>query len=277
MRFFADHSIPGLETADAVSFERSVQLPRSVGRLRVELVEDIGVVCTAWLSDLGDLGALVSRVRRMFDLDADSVAIDSALAHDDALAPLVGASPGIRLPGSVDVEEALFRTLIGQQISVAAARTVLGRLVTELGSNGLFPSAAQIAGSGAGVLRGPASRVNTVITVAERLASGDLVLDVSRPAPDFMAELQSLPGIGPWTAGYLAMRVLGNPDIMLGSDLVLRQSAALRGLPGTAAGLSTHATKWAPWRSYAALHLWRARHWLPSKNDEPHLASVPGA
>ncbi|HEX4401318.1 MAG TPA: AlkA N-terminal domain-containing protein [Galbitalea sp.] len=265
MRFFAGHAVPGLENASDTLFERSVRLPRGTGHVSIELdATGTGIRCTAHLESVADVGALVARMRRLFDLDADSVAIDDALSGDPTLAPLVAATPGIRMPGSLDAEETLFRTLIGQQISVAAARTVLGRLVTDLGElgpgdNRLFPTASAIAERGREVLRGPAARINTIIGVAEALAGGDLELDVATPVDEFEANLTRLPGVGPWTAGYLAMRVLGNPDVLLTSDLVILQSAAALGLPGTARELALHGQRWAPWRSYAALHLWRAR------------------
>jgi AraC family transcriptional regulator, regulatory protein of adaptative response / DNA-3-methyladenine glycosylase II len=273
MRFFAGHAVPGLETATDTLFERSVRLPRGTGHVSIEVdAAASGIRCTARLENVADVGALVTRVRRLFDLDADSVAIDEALSADPTLAPLLSVAPGIRMPGSLDAEETLFRTLIGQQISVAAARTVLGRLVTGLGDSdpdpasgfdsgfdGLFPTAQAIAEHGREVLRGPASRINTIIGVAEKLASGDLVLDVATPVDEFEANLTRLPGVGPWTAGYLAMRVLGNPDVLLTSDLVILQSAAGLGLPGTAKELALHGQRWAPWRSYASLQLWRAR------------------
>lgn len=258
MRFFADHAVPGLETGDDTSFERALRLPAGVAHVRLELDGD-GVRCTARLENIADVSTLVARVRRLFDLDADSVAIDGALSRDEVLRPLVAGVPGIRLPGAVDAEEALFRTLVGQQISVAAARTVLGTIVRELGTEGLFPTAAQLAEGGSAVLRGPASRVATILGAAGALASGELVLDVGMPVDEFQARLVALPGVGPWTAGYLAMRVLGNPDVTLGTDLVMLQSAAALGLPGTARGFAEHAQRWAPWRSYAGLHLWRAR------------------
>jgi AraC family transcriptional regulator of adaptative response / DNA-3-methyladenine glycosylase II len=200
----------------------------------------------------------VTRVRRLFDLDADSVAIDQALSTDATLAPLVAALPGLRLPGSLDAEETLFRTLVGQQISVAAARTVQGRLTAELGTDGLFPTAAQIAGS-EGVVRGPAARVRTILGVAEAVAGAQLSLDLGTPVREFTERLVALPGVGPWTAGYLAMRVLGSPDVLLVSDLVVLQTATRLGLPGSARALAVHGERWAPWRSYATLHLWRAR------------------
>ena len=260
MRFFAAHAVPGLETASDERFERAVRLPHGIGHVSIELASaGTGIHCTARLESVADVATLVARVRRLFDLDADSFAIDEALSADETLAPLVAAVPGIRLPGSLDAEETLFRTLIGQQISVAAARTVLGRLTAELGADGLFPTATQLAEHGTEVLRGPASRIRTVVGVAEALASGELVLDVATPIDEFEAALVRLPGVGPWTAGYLAMRVLGNPDVLLTSDLVILQSAAALGLPGTARGLAAHGERWAPWRSYAALHLWRAR------------------
>ncbi|MDJ0334764.1 Ada metal-binding domain-containing protein [Salinibacterium sp. G-O1] len=258
MKFFADHAVHGLETGDATSFERRLRLPSGVADVRMSLDGD-GILCVARLHHVSDVSALVSRVRRLFDLDADSVAIDEALGGHAELAPLVAAQPGLRLPGAVDADEALFRTLVGQQISVAAARTVLGTITRELGTDGLFPSAEQLATGGAAVLRGPASRVATILGAAEAIASGSLVLDVGLPADELTARLVAMPGIGPWTAGYLAMRVLGNPDIMLSTDLVMQQSAAHLGLPSTAAGLAGHSRAWAPWRSYAGMHLWRAR------------------
>jgi AraC family transcriptional regulator of adaptative response / DNA-3-methyladenine glycosylase II len=274
MRFLADHAVSGLEAASAERFERPVRLPNGIAQVRIELdASGTGIRCTARLDSVADVSTLVARVRRLFDLDADSFAIDEALSADPTLAPLVAAVPGIRLPGTLDAEEALFRTLIGQQISVAAARTVLGRLTTELGTDGLFPTAVALAEHGREALRGPASRINTIVGVAEALASGELTLDLATPVEDFEQNLVRLPGVGPWTAGYLAMRVLGNPDILLTSDLVVLQSAAALGLPGTARALAARGERWAPWRSYASLHLWRARPAVAGTNAA--LASSP--
>lgn len=258
MRFFADHAVEGIETATHDSFDRALRLPGGVATVHMQLI-DQGVMCTARLARISDVAPLVSRVRRLFDLDADSLAIDYALSADPALASSVARVPGIRLPGSADAEETLFRTLIGQQISVAAARTVHARLARELGSDGLFPTAQQLVESGSEVLRGPRTRVASILAVAEALVTGELDLDVSTPVDEFTARLTALPGIGPWTAGYMAMRVLGNPDIMLSSDLVVRQGAAELRLPATTSTLARWAARWAPWRSYACMHLWRSR------------------
>lgn len=259
MRYLRDHAIPGLEAADDTSYERPLLLAHGPAHVSLRLDGTNAVIVSARVDHLADLPTLVARVRRLFDLDADSVAIDEALSADPTLAPLVAATPGIRLPGALDLEEALFRTLIGQQISIPAARTVMGALTRELGTDGRFPTAAEIADRGHEVLRGPATRIATIVGTAEALVDGSLALDVGMSAEEFTAALVARPGIGPWTAGYLAMRVLGNPDTLLASDLVMRQSAAALGIPATATGLAAHGTRWAPWRSYAGLHLWRAR------------------
>jgi AraC family transcriptional regulator of adaptative response / DNA-3-methyladenine glycosylase II len=262
MAYFAGHAMTGVESMNGDAFERAIRLPRSIGHLSVRVEAD-SVLCTARLDELADVSTLVTRVRRMFDLDADSLAIDAALAADPVLAPLVRAVPGIRLPGALDAEETLFRTLIGQQVSIAAARTVSGRIAAELGdvagSTLLFPTAAQLAEGGAEVLRGPATRVRTILNTAEALANGSLTLDVGMPVDEFRAQLTALPGIGEWTAGYLAMRVLGSPDVLLSSDLVMLHAAKDLGIATTAKQLSAAGERWAPWRSYAGLHLWRTR------------------
>jgi len=258
-RHFADHAIAGLETGDESTFERRIALPGGTATVRLQTDGPASVLCTATVTSLADVGALVARVRRFLDLDADSLAIDTALSVDPALAPLVTATPGIRIPGSFDTAETLFRTLVGQQISVAAARTVLGRLTAELGSDGLFPTPEQFATSGRESLRGPATRINSIVGVAEAIVNGDLSLDVGTPVDEFTAQLIALPGIGRWTADYLAMRVLGSPDLLLTGDLVMVQGASRLGIAANAKQLASYGTRWAPWRTYAGLHLWRAR------------------
>ena len=277
MDYLTGHAVTGVEAMVGGSFERAVRLPRGFARIAVRAEAD-AVAVTARLDSLADVSTLVTRVRRLFDLDADSLAIDAALAMDARLAPLVGTAPGIRIPGALDPEEALFRTLIGQQISIAAARTVSGRIAAELGDvvgdARVFPTAEQLATHGADVLRGPASRVRTIIGTAEALASGELRLDVGMPVDEFTARLTALPGIGEWTAGYLAMRVLGSPDILLTSDLVMLHAARDLGLATTARELAARGAAWAPWRSYAGLHLWRSR--TSPRRDEKSADTIAG-
>ena len=260
MKFFADHAVAGVESGDERSFRRALRMPHGKAEIDLSLDGDAAVLCTARLDNVADLSTLVSRVRRLLDLDADSEAIDGALAADPVLAASVRIRPGVRLPGSLDADETLFRTMIGQQISVAAARSVLGRIAAELSETpDLFPTAKQIADHGHEVLRGPASRVASIIGVARAITDGELVLDLGTPADEFERRLIAQPGIGPWTAGFLAMSVLGHPDTLLTTDLVMLSSSAGLGLPSTARGLADYGARWAPWRSYAGMHLWRSR------------------
>lgn len=259
MRFFADHAIVGVETGDDTHFARRVRLPNGLAAIRLELDGPAGVILSAQVDSPLDVETLTEGVRRMLDLDADAPRIDSALSGDPALANLVVAAQGLRLPGTLDPAETLFRTLLGQQVSVASTRTVLGRISGELcGETGLFPTATQFAERGHEVLRGPAARVSAIIGVAEALASGSLTIDPRMPAAELTAHLVALPGVGPWTAGYLSMRVLGDPDVLLTSDLVMVKSAAALGIADSAKSLAAAGARWAPWRTYAGLHLWRA-------------------
>jgi AraC family transcriptional regulator of adaptative response / DNA-3-methyladenine glycosylase II len=254
-----------------IGVERWIPLPHGNAFARVVLDhERPGVRVAARLSAVADVAPLTARIRRWFDLDADAAAIDLALGADDLLGPLVRRTPGIRIPGSVDARETLMRTIVGQQISLAAARTVLGRLaadVHELGDtsplsspDGLlpFPTADEIARHGPAVLRGPERRVRTIVATAEALASGELELDVGLSTSELRDRLLGMPGIGPWTADYVALRVLGSPDLLLDSDLVLLRTLNSMGVASTARGAAALGDRWAPWRSYATLHLWRA-------------------
>ncbi|WP_304505691.1 DNA-3-methyladenine glycosylase 2 family protein [Cryobacterium sp. PAMC25264] len=318
--FLGVRAVAGVERRTADGYERTLRLPHGWATLQLALagtVDSPAISCTARLSSLADLAPLVSRVRRLFDLDADAQAIDRALATDPALTGTVRRTPGIRVPGSLDADETLFRALLGQQVSVASARTALGRLTAALGdplpgggepadpapggtapdstaADGaarehpapvdptlapalLFPTADRIAEHGREVLRGPAARIDTIVHVAEALASGELRLDVGESRNDLQARLIALPGIGPWTAGYVAMRVLGSPDILLTSDLALRQGAERLGLPARAGDLAGHGGRWAPWRSYAGMHLWRAAGAVPRPAGSPGPSEMGAA
>ncbi|MGR0320029.1 AlkA N-terminal domain-containing protein [Agromyces sp. ZXT2-3] len=265
--WLATRALDGVEVAAPDRYERTLALPTGPSLVRLASVEDGAALdVEAHLASLADLAPLVARVRRLFDLDADAEAIDAALAADPVLAPAVAATPGIRMPGSLDPHELVVRALVGQQVSVAAARTALTRLAADLGdrvelggrTRTLFPDASAIAEHGAEVLRGPAARIRAIVDVCGRLASGDLVVAPERERGELRADLLAVPGIGPWTAGYLAMRVTREPDELLVSDLALRNGAARLGLPSDAKTLASRGAAWAPWRSYASMHLWRA-------------------
>ncbi|MFD0485197.1 AlkA N-terminal domain-containing protein [Kineococcus sp. GCM10028916] len=289
--FLAVRAVEGVETADVsdgdrLRYARTLSLPAGPGAVQVTASRTAPgswqVRAELELGSLSDVATAVARVRRLLDLDADPVAVDVGLAADPALARAVASTPGIRVPGAVDAHELLVRSVVGQQIPVAAARTHLGRLARALGTphpsrfpglDLLFPTPEQIA---AGVvetgadraLRLPARSVRTVVSAARDLASGDLVVDVGVD-PDVLREnLSARVGIGPWTAAHVAMRVLGDPDSWSTGDVALAAGARSLGLldPGLPSAtahrrLTEHAARWAPWRSYAAMHLWTTDRW----------------
>ncbi len=268
--FLAARAVPGVETLDGRSYARSLMLPN--GPATVTLRPDDGgahVEATLRLTDLRDLGTVVTRVRRLLDLDADPVAVDGLLGADPALAGAVHGAPGIRVAGTVDGAETLLRAMLGQQVTVAAARTAATRLTTALGEplpeplrvdglTRLFPAPRAVAEHAEEVLTGPAGRLAALRSAARAVETGELTLDAGRDAEELRTELVALPGIGPWTAGYLVMRLLGAPDELLVDDAALRRGAAACGLSANPDALTTHARRWRPWRSYAGMHLWRA-------------------
>lgn len=265
--WMAARAVPGVEEASAASFSRHLRMPGGPGWFEVRQDADARLHLRATVTALGDLAPLVSTVRRIFDLDADPIAIDTALSAHPELAPLVIRTPGIRVPGSADPHEMLIRAMVGQQITVAAARTALTALTEALGESvgeegQLFPTMAAIAEHGAEVLRGPAARIRAIIGAASALADGALTLTVGDDGDRLREALLAMPGIGPWTADYVRMRVLGDPDILLPGDAALRAGAAAVGLPGDPKGLTGWAACAAPWRSYLSAHLWRA---VPAK------------
>ncbi|WP_344071367.1 DNA-3-methyladenine glycosylase 2 family protein [Microbacterium sediminicola] len=264
-------ALPGVETVTSTSFARTLSLPGGPAWFELRTADqrpEAGVRLRARLTHLGDLAPLVTRARRLFDLDADPAAIDAALAGHPELAPRVAAVPGIRVPGAADPHEMLIRAMVGQQITVAAARTALTTLAEELGErvpaadgiteNLLFPTMTAIAEHASEVLRGPGARVRAIRAAAAALADGSLTLTMADDRADQRRALLAMPGIGPWTADYVRMRVLADPDITLPGDVAVRAGAALCGIPSDAAGFAAWAGRTAPWRTYMTAHLWRA-------------------
>ncbi|KJL23316.1 DNA-3-methyladenine glycosylase 2 family protein [Microbacterium azadirachtae] len=262
-------ALPGVETAGERSFARHLRLGGGPAWFELRLDDADRLHLRARLAQLGDLAPLVARARRLFDLDADPLAVDAALSGHEPLAPLVAAVPGIRVPGAADPHEMLIRAMIGQQITVAAARTALTLLAQELGERVgsgpegsgegiLFPTMTAIAEHGHEVLRGPAARIRAVTGAAAALADGSLTLTLGDDGDAQRAALLAMPGIGPWTADYVRMRVLGDPDVLLPGDVAARAGAGASGIPSDAGPLTAWATRVAPWRSYLTAHLWRA-------------------
>jgi AraC family transcriptional regulator of adaptative response / DNA-3-methyladenine glycosylase II len=227
------------------------------------------VVCELRLSDLRDLAAAVQRCRRLLDLDADPVAVDDALAVDPLLAPLVRSAPGRRVPGAVDGAELAVRAVLGQQVSVAGARTLAGRLTAALGDplpDGLadealthaFPSAQALAAADPAGLPLTRARAHALVSLCDAIAAddGSLALDPGADRDATRERLLTLPGIGPWTAEYVAMRALGDPDAFPATDLGVRKAIERLGHAGDPAAATALADRWRPWRAYAVQHLW---------------------
>lgn len=266
LAFLAHHLVPGVEVAGPGWYARTLDLPNGWGTVRLGLSDEPTAGATALvpaefaLQDLRDTSAAVERVRRLLDADCDPVAVDDELAGDPVIGHLVRATPGLRVPGQVDGDETAVRTVVGQQVSVAGARTVTGRVVAEHGRRidtgipgltHLFPRASTLAGVDPGTLPMPRARGRALVGLAAALASGDVALDRGPDRDDVRTALLALPGIGPWTADYVAMRALGHPDVFLPTDLGVR--AVLRTL---GQDTDTDSDRWRPWRSYALLHLW---------------------
>jgi len=274
----AAHSVPGAELTDVAAGTHS-RLVDVAGAgepprvLRLDLRLDAGGVDVVATASSGlppsplDRGRVEQLVRRWLDLDADSDAVLAALGDDPVLGPLVRARPGIRVTGSPDGWEAAVTTVLGQQVSLAAARTFAGRLVAALGTDvpgtGLrrFPRADVVAGLPVDELRAAVgvtgARGRTLHAVAEAVADG-LVISPDGDRAAVRAALLGLPGIGPWTVDYLSVRALGDRDAYPAGDLVLRRS--LGGVSTREAEVAS--APWAPWRAYALFHLWS--HALPT-------------
>lgn len=290
--FLAERALPGMEAAELTEerlrYARTLRLPHGPGAMEVTAVLERGdwsLSLSCEVGSLADVGLVLARARRMFDLDADPTAVDAVLGADPALGALVAQVPGMRLVGTAEAQEYVIRAVVGQQISVKAARTQLSRLVQRLGTPAessfqglerLFPSPEQIL---AGVAEPPAAgdldpdrplrlarrQIRTVRTAAQAMAEGSLVIHPGVHPEQMRSQLLALPGIGPWTAAYLALRVLGHPDDWMTGDVALVAGARKLGLlsdsvqPAAAhRRLEQLAARWAPWRSYAAMHLWRA-------------------
>jgi AraC family transcriptional regulator of adaptative response / DNA-3-methyladenine glycosylase II len=283
MSFIGERAIAGVETWDGETYRRSLDLPGGVGVIGL-VAHDDHVAARIELSSWSDLGVAVQRIRRLLDLDSDPAAVDAALGSDIALAALVAAVPGRRAPASVDAYETAVRAVIGQQVSVAGARTVAGRIVEHVGRalgepvddiTRLFPRPDELAVAPDEAFSMPGARRDTIRRLARAVADGDLELDAGSDPAVARRQLLALKGIGPWTADYVVMRGLGHPDTFLTNDLGVRHAldrlGSLDRLDRPADDLGS---RWAPWRSYAVHHLWASLA-EPSVHPVPESRQIP--
>jgi AraC family transcriptional regulator, regulatory protein of adaptative response / DNA-3-methyladenine glycosylase II len=262
LAFLSARVVAGVEHVEDGVYTRSLRLPHGEGVVALEPTPTV-VHARLWLRDMRDVTAAVERCRRLLDLDADPLAVHAVLADDAVLGKHVRARPGLRVPGHVDGGELAVRAVLGQQISVARAAALAARLTEEHGERlahpagpvvRLFPDASRLASVEPGALPMPRTRGRALTTLCGAVADGSLALDRSGDRDEVRAALLALPGIGPWTADYVAMRALGDPDVMLETDVGVRRACVALGVePGRVAQF---ARRWRPWRSYALMYLW---------------------
>jgi AraC family transcriptional regulator of adaptative response / DNA-3-methyladenine glycosylase II len=265
LAFLAARAIPGVEAVDGNAYRRSIRVHDVPGRIEVRPTNR-GLVATIDGPGAGDTTA--SRLRQWFDLDNDVAAIDEHLARDPMLAPLIAARPGLRVPGAWDPFELAVRAIIGQQVSVAGARTIAGRIVTRVGDRlpspsggvvALFPTPDQLAAADLSAIGMPGARARSIIRFAAALVEDPSLLEPSTHLAAIVSRLKALPGIGEWTAQYIALRGLRHADAFPASDLgILRALADANGRRPAPAEVLARAEPWRPYRAYAAQHLWSA-------------------
>jgi len=262
LEFLRRRAVPGIEAVEGSSYARTVRLPRGAAVICLDVASH-PVEGRFWLADDLDLATCVQRSRDLLDLDADPVVIDGHLADRPALATSVAEHPGLRVPGHVDGFEVAVRAIVGQQISVSGARTILGQLVAACGASmvapfgltHLFPAPQVVAALDPVELPMPRSRGRALVALAKAVARNDLVLDRTADRQAVRRDLLVLPGIGPWTADYVALRALGDTDVFMSTDLGVRQGLLRMGLDDVPPDV---VDAWSPWRSYAMMHVWKS-------------------
>jgi len=270
---FALRRLAGVECLAPRRYARSVRLGADIGWFSIEPLEDSAELALELHLPASHSEALSARVRKMFDLDSDPAQVAAHLGDDTTLGPLLQQAPGLRLPTAFDPFEQAVRAIVGQQVTMKAAVTIVGRLVQRLGeplpgqsspeaSEGrpthLFPTPEALAEADLAGIGMPGKRVETLQRFAAACASGALELHVDDGAEDLVKRLCALPGIGPWTAEYVALRAFGDPDAFPAADLGLLKSPVWGAEGITARELQRRAEAWRPWRAYAAVYLWHA-------------------
>jgi len=266
--FLRQHAIAGIEHVRAQRYARTLQLDGLSGTVTVEPADGNALRATVRFPKLSALPAIIARLRRVFDLGADPLAIAAHLGKDPTLAPLVEARPGLRVPGAWDGFELAIRAVLGQQIAVVAAARLAGRMVAAFGeplsspSEGLthvFPPPQIIAAADLASLGMPRSRAAALSAIAAAAVADPHVFDANCGLDDAVRRLRAIRGVGEWTAQYIALRQLREPDAFPAADLgLLRAIAGRDGRKHSSSELLDRANAWRPWRAYAAQHLWAA-------------------
>ena len=271
LSFLAARAIPGVEMVAGDVYRRTIAIGANCGVISVTPADKNRVDVAIRFPDIAALPQIIARVRRVFDLAADPDRIGAHLSLDPVLAPLVARRPGLRVPGAWDGFELAVRAIFGQQITVPAATRLLGRLVQAHGArlpvtagdheglSHLFPSPVRVADADIAALGMPGARALAVTSLARAIAADPALFSRGASLDEAIAKLRALPGIGEWTAQYIAMRELREPDAFPAADIgLMRAMAGGDGIRPSPAELLARAEAWRPWRAYAALHLWAA-------------------
>ena len=270
--FLKARAIPGVEVVSSDRYARTIEINGVHGLVVVEPSSDHALRISVRFSQLATLPTIITRLRRVFDLSADPQAINAQLAEDRLLAPLVAARPGLRVPGAWDGFELAVRAVLGQHITVAAAVRLAEKLVahhglplsgTGLEMEGLthvFPRPEHLASADLTALGMPRTRAATLASLAAAVVANPQILETARSLTECVTRLYALPGIGEWTAQYIAMREFREPDAFPAGDIGLLQAFTdALGKRSTSRELLARAERWRPWRAYAAQHLWASR------------------
>ncbi len=265
LQFLAVRALPGLEWVDGNSYWRLIGPAAAPSRIQVAAIPgEHALSLSLQPSALAQLPQLIRRVRRLFDLDAQPESIAAVLGADQLLQPGLAAVPGRRVPGAFDGFETAVRAVLGQQVSVAAARTLCQRLLVAFGTPvaspdeqpaHLFPDPQRLVEADLSGIGLPSARAATVRGLARAACAGQLDLEHMQALDSFVEQICELPGIGPWTAHYIAMRCLHHPDAFPAGDLVIRKFLGAE-QPLTTREAERRAENWRPWRAYAVLELW---------------------
>jgi AraC family transcriptional regulator, regulatory protein of adaptative response / DNA-3-methyladenine glycosylase II len=280
LNFLSKRAIAGVEYIHRDIYRRTFVLDGQPGWLEVQPHASHALTLRVDSVGPSQLLHVVARVRRIFDLDADPIAINSSLKRDPLLARLIKARPGLRVPGAWDSFELGVRAILGQQVSVAGASTLTARLAAKFGHpvpfqiDGLactFPTADELVDADLAIGI-PAARAEAIREFARAVAAESLIFDGTHDAPTCVGRLCEIRGLGPWTAQYIAMRALSDPDAFPAGDLVLLRAMRMK----TPAELERHAQRWRPWRAYAAMHIWQGGHDVLYSDEKPRRRVAAG-
>jgi AraC family transcriptional regulator, regulatory protein of adaptative response / DNA-3-methyladenine glycosylase II len=279
LTFLAQRAIPEVEVVESGCYRRTISLNGDSGTVGVSLAESCDALeVRISFSEPRWLFLIIERVRRIFDLGADPGEIAAHLQADPLLAERIASMPGLRVPGCWDGFELAVRAILGQQVSVASARTLAGRLVRAFGVpmttaaplTHLFPRAEVLAQADISRIGLPESRAQTIRSLAQAVSESRIGFGSVANIEEFQTRICELPGIGNWTAQYIAMRALGDPDAFPAGDLGLRRGASL---PGERE-LAYRAERWRPWRAYAAMYLWQGNGQTKKQNRKRSSSPV---